>query len=591
MALRYAAILPGPGMDHLPPACPAPPGFHLLVDHAQMRVLTDYPAGPDCTAFRDGAVLGRLFGRDRFAPVTEIEPTEGAAIASGRGQRLMERYWGGYVAFLIEPKGGAAYILRDPSGALPCYYSEVGGLLIFASDMETLMTFGMAAPGIDWAYVLRHLASGGLEVPRTGLIGVEELLRGTRATIARGSMRVAPCWSPWDHVDADIPFAGAAAAAHLREVVQRSVAAWGGCFEKILLSVSGGLDSSIVAACLYARKNTQCLTMVTQDPDGDERNHARIVAGSLGWPLHEEFYDFDLIDLSRSSAAHLPRPCGRPFAQQWDAANQRIAAEIGADAHFNGNGGDNIFCLAHNVAPAVDRWLTSGFSRDFWNTARDLSRITGASLLEICKAVRRRLQRKQNRVRWHWDMAYLVPDAVPEPSEYPDHPWLNPPPEILPGKAAHVMGLLRVHGALDGYERSLGQVVAPLLAQPIVETCLAIPTWRWCEGGLDRSIAREAFSGHLPASILTRRSKGGPESFSVALFETNRKLIRERLLDGRLIDQGMLDAAALGTRLTGEAPLASEEYLRFLALNDVEAWASHWTAIRNSSVAASQPNI
>src|SRR3546814_5721791 len=61
-------------------------------------------------------------------------------------------------------------------------------------------------------------------------------------------------------------------------------------------------------------------------------------------------------------------------------------------------------------------------------------------------------------------------------------------------------------------------VIHPLLSQPVIEHCLAIPTWLQCAGGCDRSIARQAFKPDLPAKVIERRGKGSPQGFIYQIF-------------------------------------------------------------------------
>ncbi|MCP2835015.1 asparagine synthase-related protein, partial [Salmonella enterica] len=55
-----------------------------------------------------------------------------------------------------------------------------------------------------------------------------------------------------------------------------------------LLQLSGGLDSSILAAVLHEMGTPfRAVTLATRDAEGDERRFARAVAGHLGIPLEE----------------------------------------------------------------------------------------------------------------------------------------------------------------------------------------------------------------------------------------------------------------------------------------------------------------
>jgi asparagine synthase (glutamine-hydrolysing) len=91
-------------------------------------------------------------------------------------------------------------------------------------------------------------------------------------------------------------------------------------------------------------------------------------------------------------------------------------------------------------------------------------------------------------------------------------------------------------------------------------------------------VAREAFAAQLPVSILHRRSKGRPDSFSAEIFEQNVDTLREMLLGGLLAANGLLDRAAIAAILKVEAPLRGLGFDRILQLADTEAWARSWDA-------------
>jgi len=115
----------------------------------------------------------------------------------------------------------------------------------------------------------------------------------------------------------------------------------------------------------------------------------------------------------------------------------------------------------------------------------------------------------------------------------------------------------------------------PLLAQPIVEYCLGIPSWCWCMGGQNRAIARRAFAARLPPEITGRRTKGGADSLGVEIVDRDRLIIRDALLGGQLAEAGLLDHAALEPALS-TAVVAASDYRRILQLADAEAWARSW---------------
>ena len=138
--------------------------------------------------------------------------------------------------------------------------------------------------------------------------------------------------------------------------------------------------------------------------------------------------------------------------------------------------------------------------------------------------------------------------------------------------------ILAIHNYLEGYRRELETgLIAPLLSQPIIELCLRIPSWMWCEGGKNRVVARRAFADLLPRAILLRRSKGTPDGYSMAIFNNNRNLIRSFLHEGLLAQQGMIDLGAVDQALADQSPIRGSAYSRILSFCDIEAWARSWS--------------
>ena len=98
-----------------------------------------------------------------------------------------------------------------------------------------------------------------------------------------------------------------------------------------------------------------------------------------------------------------------------------------------------------------------------------------------------------------------------------------------------------------------------------------------CAGGINRAVARAAYASRLPPQILERRSKAGPDSFIVELLTSRMGEIRERLLEGRLASQGLLDLDALATCLSESRLHTASDYMRIMALLDTDAWIGHWS--------------
>ena len=359
-----------------------------------------------------------------------------------------------------------------------------------------------------------------------------------------------------------------------------TVSAWSSRYSAGLLGLSGGLDSSIVGACLAsANRRFRCLTMVTEDPRGDERSYAQTAADSFGAELAQAYYSLDDIDLDRAESEHLPRPSGSIDEQAYARAVFRsLSGPAQTGAFFTGNGGDNCFYYSQSARPVLDRFLADKSIGSALETARDVARLTGASLWAVGKEARRVWRQYGRSYLWKPEPLYLDPDLADALAEDGKHSWLSAPPDALPGKAAHIAMLLRTQNHLEGFDRSSSvPVINPLMSQPLVEFCLSIPTWHMCAGGRDRAVARASAMELLPNEIIERRTKGSPDPFVAQIVRHFLPEIRSRLLDGALASRKLIDRPALELALRPTAQLSVRDYPKLMMLLDAEAWLAHWS--------------
>jgi asparagine synthase (glutamine-hydrolysing) len=534
--------------------------------------------GPSCACIAVGGygcILGTLFERRGPAQaLSSLRDADAAAVAASEGRSLLASHWGSYIAAIATEHSST--ILRDPSGGFPCYFVQAGSLTVFASDAELLVRSGIVDVSIDDEEIGRQLWRAFVPASATALNGIQELLAGFSIRLRSAAASQQQAWSPWNHVTPCGQEREAVEEA-LARTIQHSAHAIASPYGRVLVSVSGGLDSSIVASCLVrAGVDTVALTMFTDDPAGDERMFARALCDRLGLELVERAYRLEDVDLDEPIAPNLPRPKDRLQALAFERVHHAVALEIGADAFVTGNGGDHVFGYSQSAAPVADRYLAEGLSRGVLASLFDVCRQTGCSMGDALAQAwslvhsRRRYEVRPNPLFLH---PAFVANMGPKDLH---HPWLDAPDGILPGKAAHVATILRVQPNL---EPSLGPrypVLNPLVSQPVVEACLKIPSWQWREGGRDRALIRHAFAQALPAAVLSRRVKGTPGRFAAQLLDHFRQPIRERLRCGRLAASGIIDMGALDTVLAGERPVPDLERVRILELVNVESWISHW---------------
>lgn len=247
----------------------------------------------------------------------------------------------------------------NPSGLLPCYLRRGGSVTFLASDMTELIALGTAT--VDFDVITRMFASIDALGRKTAIAGVDELLPGERLRLDSVGMRIGPAWSPWQHMPHRYRRSFDEDVATLRATVKQSVGAWATYFDSILLGVSGGVDSSIVAAAAISRTpGLRLLTLVEPGSEGDERRYAEALAHKLGLGLATPPLDLGEVDVTQPSLPHMPVPIASPLFQAIAAIHRKEEREKPIDAFFSGSGGDNIFCNMYSAAPLADRFTARG---------------------------------------------------------------------------------------------------------------------------------------------------------------------------------------------------------------------------------------
>ncbi|WP_298282784.1 asparagine synthase C-terminal domain-containing protein [Novosphingobium sp.] len=520
------------------------------------------------TAFRQigrTVIIGQIFGDLAVLQRADLHP-----------DLLVAHCWGNYLALHMSESGHPTWLLRAPLGHLPVYTAAVAGRLWISSHVPELAAARAVRPQIDWSFVATHLAFLHLKTAQTGLVGIEELLGGQWLDLAVEPARRTMAWSPGMFVRTDIEIADFADASRsLADSIDEAVR----CLAdegKVLLELSGGLDSSIIAAALArCEAEAQAITLSTGSAESDERIYAQAAAdaASIALTLRKVGIS-NLVGPARSREA---RP-GLPVIL--GAADEMLAKEGTAQAitaFFSGAGGDCVFATPNAAGAATDVAIRSGWAaRSTWRTIEALARYHNASVWSVAGRARRRLARGANDpADWPRTRGYLA-DTVPLP-DAPLHPWLIETSGMLPGKRDHVHAILASLAHVDGYPRhAIAPTRFPLLSQPVVETALRIPSWLWVEGGQDRAVARAAFTDRLSDLIRDRRSKGALDGYALAAIEQQAEELLSFLLDGHLARQGLLDLARVECALRERARRADPRAHLLLPLIDTESWLRAW---------------
>lgn len=564
-----------PGLLFLDLSCP---GQHEPLLHTRAR-------GGEATVF------GTLFKTSTaHAPGQAVRDISGSALdailASG-GRALLEDYWGRYVA--IVKSGSGCQVLLDPTGALPCYYTVQHGALVLFSHLELCPFLDLSAFSVNEGFVAMLLAYDRFLNSQTGLQGVQELLGGQCLTFTRAGVALSTLWSPDRYACRPMRIPTEEAALRLRETTDYVVGSWANCFQDVAVSLSGGLDSSIVLDCL-ARSGTRAAICafhyLLTSQDAEERTYAELAARSAGCRL-------DIVPTSPDSELAVLQaypPTVRPYREFLappTGGHLSRAARPARAAIFTGQGGDHLFLTSNGTARFADYLMQNGLRTDTAKVLLETARLSGKSVSAVLRETLPRLLNRRYRgatengiTNRRTQLSGDISAGAAILAGLPD--WARNPGALPPAKFQQVSALLHMVQSRSHYPAPARAIINPLISQPLIELCLSLPAWQLTAGGRSRGLVREAFSHRLPAEITRRTTKGSASRFYTdqvaALSEVAGQLLRR----GELVSRGLIAEADVDRMLDASHFRSSRSGSMLLVYCGIESWLRTWTGLSGS---------
>jgi asparagine synthase (glutamine-hydrolysing) len=555
-----------------------------------------------------GVIFGQVFGSTDGSDGSPSEPVRGLSrnaseeIIQSMGQSLISRCWGYYVAVLRYPDRPSARVLRGPVSPLACFHMKVGTLNVFFSYLEDCAALKLAALSINWDSIAAQVVGGDYLTDETAINEITTLECGEGVDCTPGGYTKHVYWDPGRFLKDRSLSSFADATRALRGTVDHCVNAQSLEHNRILVNLSGGLDSSIVLSALARAPHKPLLTAVNYHSRGcgDERPYARPMARSVNCRL-VEYARNDRLDLRCFYDCNLTvRPVLNYSAPDVEARNTTLARDSNATAIFNGELGDNIFGRNPGAGILLEYIRLNGIGPRFLSVATDYAMLTKQSLWRTLALTRQEskslteygtfsaLRKLQGRygVEGASSMSLASTDAEKHYCKIADrflHPWLKQARELAPDSHKLLFGLIAVTST--AYHSPFAapddpQPVSPFVSQPLAEVALRIPGYLHCSSAQDRAVARAAFAGRLPAEVLNRGlGKGGPGTWAKDVVENNSKFLRDFLLDGTLVQRGLLDQKKLETALSPRIAKSTAMVGDIFAKLYIEAWVRNFARL------------
>lgn len=566
---------------------PACGGLALWSDPAQPLAVRQMHRAP-------GVVLGDVFpmpGADMAASPLTAGRYEPGGDPREVVSRLSRAFWGHYVALVAAP-GGGVVAYRDPSGSLDAMSWDLGdGLSVVASDMVRVPRWlRPRRQSLNWERIGRMLAVPYASTSTPLFDDIQVVAPGQMLAIGAGPPISEGIWSPGAFATGepqDLP----AVQAELVRRLDTCAAALVQSYDKVIVELSGGLDSSVLAGSLAATgASARVAAWINYHGDraeGDETRYARDVARRAGFELST--IRKPIIPIDEPALAELAREFW-PAMAGVDVGRDRHEAELlretGAQAIVSGQGGDGVYFQPPTAMIAADEFDRRGWRALGSPVLPNVARRTRQSVWGVLREVHRARRGAERRLTY-WS-GILSRDLQAEVRRI-DHPWVRDARDrgLPPGKVLHVHGVAATH-LYNGRSRRrrLADLLYPHFAQPVTELCLGVAVPDLAGASYDRPFARQAFAERLPDSVVDRRSKGNLTAYFAHLVAASATTLRPYLLEGCLCEAGVLNRAELEAHLDPNRLIWRGAPTDVLWATVTEAWVRYWQTQAPDSASA-----
>lgn len=511
------------------------------------------------------------------------------------GDGVVTRLHGMFAVALYDRRRDRLLLARDRVGKKPLIWAEIGGHLVFASEIKGVLAFPGAERRPDLAAIHDYLTFQYVPAPATAFAGIHKLPAAHIAVAERGRpLALSRYWTlPEAAQGRPRPEAEVTA-----ELLHRLEAA---TRRRMLADVplgaflSGGVDSSAVVATMARLSPAPVRTFTIGFDEGafDERAHARAVAQRYGTAHQEIVVRPEAEAILESLVWHY----GEPFADSsaiptWYVAK---AAREHVTVALSGDGGDEAFvgyarylvCRAGDVADRLPRPVRAALA----TLARHLpAAVDRDPRLRQSRALALRLGAPRSR-RYEPLVAY-VPDELKAELYAGDlrgelarssldrlEAWLERAPTMTEGAVRadfetylpdDLLAKVDIASMAHGLE-----VRAPFLDHELLEWAQTIPVAQRFAGREPKSILKRALAPLLPADLLWRPKMGFAVPLDAWLRGPMRALARDLLLDRRARARGLLEPRAV-ERLLDRHAAGERLASRIWALMMLEMWWRHW---------------
>lgn len=602
----------------------------IALAHRRLSIIDLSPAGAQPMEDLSGRYVIVFNGEIYNHLDLRIKLEDKGAVAHWRGHSDTETllaaiaYWGleraldltcGMFAFGLWDRATRNLTLaRDRLGEKPLYYGWSDGALLFASELDALLTYPGFDNEIDRSAVAAFLRFSYIPEPATIFQNIRKLQPGhfLRLTSPFDASPSRPYWS-----------LESVALAGVRRVSRGDYEALCGevetCLEEVVASqmlsdvplgcfLSGGIDSSLIAALMQrsSRGATRTFSIGFENQRFNEAGHARLVAQHLG-TTHTEFILTEANALS--VVPELPKVYSEPFADPSQIptlllsrmTRQHVAVALSGDGGDEMFGGYNRYIFApglwriSSAVPKIGR-IAGGrliaalqsFGANDRSVLRPAADIIGLPLTTIDK-----LSKFGGVIARAHDSQSLYREIVStfsDPAEVLLQPESETPGLGLSEGLDKILCLEEWMMAMDAVTYLPGDILvkvdraamsasletrAPFLDRRVVELAWRLPLNAKIDGRIGKRILRDILYRHVPRDLMERPKQG----FAIPLDQWLRGDLREwaesLISETQLASTGVFDPSRVRLLWRNHQSKADNAGWRIWAILMMQSWLLH----------------
>ena len=273
---------------------------------------------------------------------TEIIP----ALYQAWGIEFLKRLNGQFALALFDHDRRALFLARDHVGIAPLFHAQRGDTLVFGSEIKALLRHPAVRPVMSLRGLDQILTFPGLVSPTTMFKGVHALRPGHYLQVSDGTVKDVEYWDLVYPTELRYDESDEFYIEGLREVLREAVRDRLQADVPVGYYISGGLDSSLIAALIHEctpQQERHAFSIAFDDVRIDERRHQRLLAEHLRARRHEIVFDEARILASLREAVYCAETPLKESYNTCSMALSRAARDHGVKVVLTGEGADELF--------------------------------------------------------------------------------------------------------------------------------------------------------------------------------------------------------------------------------------------------------